>query len=97
MMATDNAVWDEVVRRKRVYLDEFSYYDSRRREESGESMNFNEFCSLKCKDSKMSDEQLIVACTLADLGIGIGRLQVLSEVEGKGIMLTMGRYRGSSS
>jgi hypothetical protein len=97
MTASENDVWAEVVRRKRVYLDEFSYYDSRRREERGEGMNFNEFCSFKCKESGMSDEQLLVACTLADLGIGIGRLQILSEIEGRGIILTMGRYRGSSS
>jgi len=44
------------------------------------SQNFSEFCWQKLQEAGLTEEQNVLASSLADLAIGIGRLQMAYEL-----------------
>ncbi len=63
----------EILKLKKSLFDEFRFHKPK--------MNFTMFCQEKLEATKMTNEQIIVASALIDLGIGIGRIMVLMELD----------------
>lgn len=72
-------LYNKVIKLKKPFLSEFQSR-GKDRIERGMPLDYTEFCIDKLRAAQLTEEQLIIANVLIDIGIGIGRFQVLDEL-----------------
>lgn len=72
-------LYKKIIDRKKSLLEEFQAR-GKHQIERGEPLDYTEFCVDKLRALQLTEDQLIIANALIDIGIGIGRFQVLDEL-----------------
>ena len=87
MMATeaqqtgeDELLYERFVKKKKPLMDEFQARGIEAHERGEGELTYSDFCMKKLTEAGLTDDQQILANSLIDLAIGIGRLQVLTEL-----------------
>jgi hypothetical protein len=77
---TREELYAQLVKLKKPLMEEFQARGIEAHERGEEDLTYTDFCVKKLTEAELSLDQLIVANSLIDLAIGIGRMQVLAEL-----------------
>lgn len=73
-------LYAQLIKRKKPLMEEFQARGIEARERGEGDLTYTDFCLKKLTEAELSLDQLILANSLIDLAIGIGRMQVLAEL-----------------
>jgi hypothetical protein len=73
-------VYALLLKQKKPLFEEFKAKGFEAHERGEEGLSYTDFCIDKLTEAGLSYDQLILASSLIDLGIGIGQIQVLTEL-----------------
>lgn len=77
---TEEELYAQLIKQKKPLMEEFQARGIEAHERGEEDLTYTDFCLKKLNEAELSLDQLILANSLIDLAIGIGRLQVLAEL-----------------
>jgi hypothetical protein len=77
---TKAKVYALLLKQKKPLFEEFKAKGIEAHEHGKEGLSYTDFCLEKLTEAGLSFDQLILASSLIDLGIGIGQIQVLTEL-----------------
>ena len=73
-------VYALLLKQKKPLFEEFKAKGIEATERGKEGRSYTDFCLKKLTEAGLSFDQLIRASSLIDLGVGIGQIQVLTEL-----------------
>ena len=73
-------LYTQLIKLKKPLLEEFQARGIEAHDRGEEPLTYTDFCLKKLIELGLSFDQLILANSLIDLAIGIGRMQILSEL-----------------
>jgi len=73
-------LYTQLIKQKKPLLEEFQARGIEAHERGEDDLTYTDFCLKKLTEAGLSFDQLILANSLIDLAIGIGRVQILSEL-----------------
>jgi hypothetical protein len=76
----DELLYERFVKKKKSLMDEFQARGIEAHERGEGDLTYSDFCMKKLTEAGLTEDQQILANSLIDLAIGIGRLQVLTEL-----------------
>jgi hypothetical protein len=76
----EDELYERFVKKKKSLMDEFQARGIEAHERGEGELTFTDFCMKKLTEAWLTDDQQSLANSLIDLALGIGRLQVLTEL-----------------
>ena len=76
----EDDLYERFVKKKKPLMDEFQARGIEAHERGEGVLTYTDFCMKKLAEAGLTEDQQILANSLIDLAIGIGRLQVLTDL-----------------
>ena len=76
----EDELYKRFIKKKKPLMEEFQARGIEAQERGEGDLTYTDFCMKKLTEAGLTDDQQILANSLIDLAIGIGRLQVLAEL-----------------